>query len=155
VTAAIFGLLGVVVGGLLNGAAGYWLGRRKEQAEAKVGARLVRVELNEQLGYLGRVVEERRLDQHPPGVGQWEAYRAILARELDDRDWAVVAECYIELADVEAASLDPEHRNEVTDNEGGLIVNLHCQAYEAWEILEKYGPGGRPGVKPRKLQPWI
>lgn len=46
VTAAIFGLLGVIVGGVLNGAVAHWSERRKDRRLGVVAARLVRYELD-------------------------------------------------------------------------------------------------------------
>jgi hypothetical protein len=44
---AVFGLIGVIVGGLLNAAVTAWQARREDVASARVAARLVDLELRE------------------------------------------------------------------------------------------------------------
>ena len=46
-TAAIFGLVGVIIGGLINAVVAAWQARRADKASARTGARLVALELGD------------------------------------------------------------------------------------------------------------
>jgi hypothetical protein len=89
-TGAIFGLIGVLVGGVLNGVVGAWQGRRLEHFETRAAARLVFHDLvNAKLllqeatsrGSWGEVTDELlRLDR-------WTEYERLFARALDSDEW--------------------------------------------------------------------
>jgi len=96
-TAAIFGLLGVIVGAVINGAATALLQRRVERSEKRSAARLVRGELI-RFWTLAREAAQRS-PEHLPQLRDtapivWQSYRAVLARALADEDWIVVARAY-------------------------------------------------------------
>ncbi len=96
-TAAIFGLLGVIVGGVLNGVVAYWLERRREVREAIVGARLVRHELDLIRGDFEHFLRENRgsaMPRVPIRHPAWDAHREILARVLPAPDWEMVSAGY-------------------------------------------------------------
>ena len=72
VTAAIFGLLGVVVGGLVTGGVDFMLEQRRERAEQKQAQRLVGDEIESIVAGLDYIVERARL----PGRGLTEEGRS-------------------------------------------------------------------------------
>jgi len=96
-TAAIFGLVGVVVGAFINGAANVYFERRSERSNRRSAARLVRSELV-RFRSLAREADLRPPEELPqlrdirPVV--WESQRSVLARSLTDEDWALVALAY-------------------------------------------------------------
>jgi hypothetical protein len=97
VTAAIFGLLGVIVGGVINGVVSSVLARRTEDADRRGAARLVRSELVRfrSLAIEARMSGPESLPQlRYAGTELWDANRAVLARGLRDDDWALVARAY-------------------------------------------------------------
>jgi hypothetical protein len=103
VTAAIFGLLGVIVGGVINGVVSTALARRTEDADRRGAARLVRSELVRfrSLAIGARMWTPEHLPQlRYAGTELWDANRAVLARGLRNEDWALVARAY---AHVDAA----------------------------------------------------
>src|SRR3954454_18419474 len=97
---AIFGLVGVVVGGLLTGALSLWQQRRSDRAEARAASRLLSAELSEQHLFLDALVRrgpEATGPNHLPAVAAWPEHRAGMARLLDDETWQAVAGAYVEL----------------------------------------------------------
>ena len=96
-TAAIFGLLGVIVGAVINGVVATVLQRRTERADQRSAARLVRSEL---VRFRALAIEAgQRSPEHLPQLHDmtpalWHDHRAVLARALEDADWAAVASAY-------------------------------------------------------------
>jgi hypothetical protein len=93
---AVFGLIGVIVGGLLNAAVTAWQARRDDVASARVAARLVDRELREAVAILVLNQGANRLLQgdSPFSNAAWTKYWDVLARALSDRDWEAVAAAY-------------------------------------------------------------
>lgn len=95
-TAAIFTLVGVIVGGLLSGVVQLLLHRRAESRVRLVAARLVLSELTWiasaiQAHLNGGAPEFRTLLSRESLEGIWAEHRAILANELGDAAWNNVA----------------------------------------------------------------
>jgi hypothetical protein len=95
--AAIFGLLGVIVGGLINGVVSWLAQRRKDEATALSAKRLVANELGTWF-VLAREANARSPEQLPQlrkaAPTTWQSNRSVLARSLSDADWDVVAIAY-------------------------------------------------------------
>jgi hypothetical protein len=103
-TAAIFGLLGVVIGGLVAGGVGYFMARRQERADLRQARRLVADELFTIALQYSILVEDRMtpnesspMRANPLPSTSWEANRATLARGLDERDWTDLPGFYARL----------------------------------------------------------
>ena len=98
-TEAVFGLVGVVVGGVLTGIVQAVQQSRADRIETRAGARLVSAELSGQqtilAAYLGGEVAGF---ETLPAITEWPQYRAAIARALDDDDWVNVAGAYTRLA---------------------------------------------------------
>jgi hypothetical protein len=90
-TAAIFGLIGVIVGGLVTGGVQIWVEHLRKRGELRIAKRLVDSELHSVALDLGRLATdgitpaEWRKEQLLPSSA-WREHRAILA-ELPDADW--------------------------------------------------------------------
>jgi hypothetical protein len=99
VTAAIFSLAGVVIGGVLTGivqAVQQW---RTERIETTAGARLLSAELSGQQSILeGYLAGELEGTPTLPAITEWPQYRSVMARALDDDAWMTVAGVYGRLA---------------------------------------------------------
>ena len=101
--AAIFGLLGVIVGGVMNGLVTAVLQRRTERSDQRSAARLVRSEL---VACRALALEAgRRSPEDLPQLRDatpvlWQTSRAVLARALTDDHWALVARAYAHLDEV-------------------------------------------------------
>jgi hypothetical protein len=96
-TAAIFGLVGVIVGGVMNGAITAVLRRWTEGSERRTAARLVRSELV-RFYALAREAE-RRPPENLPQLREttpilWQAHRDVLAHALKNEGWELVARAY-------------------------------------------------------------
>jgi hypothetical protein len=97
VTAAIFGLLGVIVGGVLSGLVSVWLADRTLRSDRQVGVRLVRSELVFFLGAAERAASVPLEDLptlHRASTELWQGNRSILAKSLNDGQWMPVARAY-------------------------------------------------------------
>jgi hypothetical protein len=100
-TGAIFGLIGVVIGGLLTAATQAVQQARADRATARAASRLLSAELSEQHVFLDALVNRETADPTNaglPAVSAWPEYRATMARLLDDETWQAVAGAYVELA---------------------------------------------------------
>jgi hypothetical protein len=93
-TTAIFGLVGVIIGGVLNAVVTRWLEEKRALASARAAARLVRLELMLIGGYAaasvntniyGAEAESLRFD-----VKSWQQTSAVLAAGLNDDEWGPV-----------------------------------------------------------------
>lgn len=97
-TAAIFGLLGVLVGGVLNGA----LARRQAERElsdaVRAGARLLFDEMARG-GTIAKVEVGDRIirSQVIPTAERWTEYEELFARGLPTADWLKLRQAVIEL----------------------------------------------------------
>jgi hypothetical protein len=95
--AAIFGLIGVVIGALINGIVTWLSQRRKDEATERSAKRLVANELGTWL-VLAREAQARP-PEHLPQLRKttpllWQSNRSLLARSLTDTDWDLVATAY-------------------------------------------------------------
>src|SRR5881227_3432268 len=103
-TAALFGLTGVLLGALLTVILQYLLGVRNEYAAATVAARLIIVELN------GLVVVVERGTFNDSGsleTPAWDKQQAALAIVLPTKHWEAVERAYTTFAAVRALSQQP------------------------------------------------
>lgn len=112
--AAIFGLLGIVVGAVLNGLQNYSLVRRKERREVRTAARLLLIELEEL--------------EHSLRLALVNPNRATVAR-LDEMKWW--NDHHVDLAD----SLDNEWSALQVLNESVRLLK-----HEAEEVEERDEP---------------
>lgn len=92
--AALFGLLGVIVGGVLNTWLGLIVERHRTSSAARVAARLIR---NELLLIAARATATCENDIYGPEVGdepfdiaQWNEGKTTLAAVLSEAEWATI-----------------------------------------------------------------
>jgi hypothetical protein len=93
-TAAIFGLVGVVVGAVLSGLTQWWLEARRERHRFGVARRIVGAEmhnLSTQLDQIAQVAavparQTQGSDRLLPSTA-WDTHRDSLATHLNDSDW--------------------------------------------------------------------
>ncbi|HYI67457.1 MAG TPA: hypothetical protein VEW95_11075 [Candidatus Limnocylindrales bacterium] len=113
-TEAIFGLIGVVVGGLLTAGMTWLMARRAEQASLRTGARLARSEIYESM----RVIQEWLGLNHvfPEWWEEpttWHEQRGVLAARLPADAWKLVDGAFARLRYVtvsmnDLAKADPD-----------------------------------------------
>lgn len=109
-TEAIFGLVGVALGGLIAGGATYLLARRSEKLEARASARLLqddlygvasRLDALLRTGSNGKSEKPSATDLHHYAgwllrfqMDRWQEHQTRLAHVLDDADWYAVSRAY-------------------------------------------------------------
>jgi hypothetical protein len=114
---AIFGLIGVLVGGLLTGASQWWQTHQARQLKKRAAARLVLEELADTYAVvraaLGNSDEttaasalREDLDSGLLTDSAWKEHRPLLAEELPDDDWRVLADAYFEIRELRTAEAD-------------------------------------------------
>jgi hypothetical protein len=107
VTAAIFGLIGVIIGGLISGAVQVLLARRSERLQGRSSARVVISELRERrdlLAYWLKLGSWDPSDWTTPERWQWEIRRGDLASALSPRDWEAVEQAHMRIRHVDASN---------------------------------------------------
>lgn len=98
-------LLGVIIGGLLNWFVQRAAERRRQQAQALAGIRLIDLDLRESKSNL-----EQRADTGywPHGstlpTDAWRTYREVLAVTLEHPDWNILSEAVTALDNLNASS---------------------------------------------------
>jgi hypothetical protein len=91
-TAAIFGLLGVVVGGLIATGANLWFERRREKKLARVGLYLLDADFVKASSvHYAALAHGVWVAGSDVEAEAWPDYRAALAAELDRDDWHFLA----------------------------------------------------------------
>jgi hypothetical protein len=148
-TAAIFGLVGVIIGGLINAVVAAWQARRADKASARTGARLVALELGDVAAVLmlnpGAAAHQEGRQQFSDAA--WHAYRDALARTLSDEDWDVLTQAYevIEgsdgrvIARATAPKADPKAPGSPTRSDYDLVL-------EAYSRMQRIGLPSRRRV---------
>lgn len=95
-TAAIFGLIGVIAGGLVNGALSVRQERRRERRAARPAARAVMDELSEMQAILS--ADARREPEYQAGAvpapRAWPDHRMTLASVVDGETWSAISGAY-------------------------------------------------------------
>lgn len=136
-TAAIFGLVGVIVGGLINAGVAAWQARHADRASARTGARLVALELGDAAAVLllnpGAAAHQEGRQQFSDAA--WHAYRDALARTLSDQDWDVLTQAYEVMegsdahviARASAPKADPKAPGSPTRSDYDLVMDAYSR----------------------------
>jgi hypothetical protein len=140
-TPAVFGLVGVVVGGLLNGLVGAVADSRRDRREATVAARLVRHEIEFLSAEVASWVREGEVPESavPLKREAWDAHHEILARVLLARDWDMLAATYTW---VELMNNDPERS--VGPISRDFCESVHTEMRGGVVVLARLAAGKRP-----------
>jgi hypothetical protein len=82
-------LLGTIVGGCLTMYANFFLNRRRERAEFRIGCRLIAGELQENEAVINTMIERGRWVQSEmiPETKGWEEHQHVLASYLSYEAW--------------------------------------------------------------------
>jgi hypothetical protein len=82
-------LFGTIVGGCLTMYSNFFLNRRREQADFRIGCRLVAGELELNTVYVGAVLKYKRwwVTETDLMTEAWEEHRHALASHLSDENW--------------------------------------------------------------------
>ena len=115
-TEAIFGLVGVVVGGLLSGGVAYVMERRREQHATRAAARLLAEELRRAISFIHGVLRPVDSDWQSRAFAEldlevWKQNRVLLASALAEEAWTDVASAF-EIVDALKEERWPVERQE-------------------------------------------
>ena len=139
-TAAIFGLLGVLVGGLLATTGQYLLGVRNEYAAATVAARLIGAELD----VLRAVVQSSARNDNPSALDTpaWDRQQAAFALVVADRLWDAVESAYVALAELRATPSSEPYPSEASSR---FLDSVRDASKQLAEATAQRGPLHRRG----------
>ena len=139
-TAAIFGLIGVLVGGVLATTGQYLLGVRNEYAAATVAARLIGAELN----VMRAVVQSAARNEDPSALDTpvWDRQQAAFALVVPNRHWDAVESAYVLLAALRAS---PSHEPYPSETSSRFLDAVHDASTLLEEATAQGGPLHRRG----------
>jgi hypothetical protein len=83
-------LLGTIVGGCLTMYANFFLNKRREQAEFRIGCRLVAEELEDKGSFVSAMLKQKsyfQFDLKQLVTEAWEEHRHVLASSLSAEEW--------------------------------------------------------------------
>jgi hypothetical protein len=123
-TAAIFGLVGVMVGGVISGVVAAYAARRVARADARVACRLLERELRGAAEGMLRWIADGST-AHPDRTKvllfpAWKQHHAVAARALSDAAWNPISDTYLAIYDIRtrdefAADLDDDTMERLTE----------------------------------------
>jgi hypothetical protein len=96
-TAAVFGLVGVVIGGLLNGGITWAVTRATRKKQQRVALRLVTDELVFTVGALQTILTAKQWPSYGHGImdaQEWREHKLVLAEMLPRDTWTRVCGFY-------------------------------------------------------------
>lgn len=151
VTAAIFGLLGVVVGGMLNGAVARWQALRTESDAVRAVARMM---LHDAIRatVASEEIAKYRLwptEQYWPSPNaRWAEHEQLMAGALDFIDWAVIDKAWRAVANVDLGTAEA---GAAVDNTAvDRLADAHRALAEAVPVLTLLADRGtRPTMRQR------
>jgi hypothetical protein len=156
VIAAIFGLLGVLIGAVANGFVSVALGRGRDARAATVAARLVQDDLTYLHAVVASEAEEgvwKRLThgQSPLAFESWAYGRELLAAHLSFAEWALVsvAARQAQLA-IHRAPLNPHEPG--TPMSASAKANLETMLPDLWNGTQILQPLAHADEKRRRLK---
>lgn len=151
---AIFGLLGVIVGGLLAAAGNYWLERRRERALIRQAKLLVSEELRTAWAQLGTVEEKKSTPSKfvleasgmlLPTV-MWAEHRATLALKgvVSDDEWSDLSALYQKLNGTRLALLALGPKSQLSPDVAAEWGGYGSHAASLYEVLTGRAPYDGP-----------
>ncbi len=129
-TEAIFGLIGVVVGGLISGGLSLILEWRKERVAARVAARLVREDLLPVSLMIEDVFGGRAWLQPPEPRSRersWVEHRSRLATVMEYEDYAAVVQAQIAADRFDAWIASRADRSELSEDDRNQLRSWNAE----------------------------
>lgn len=135
-TEAIFGLVGVIIGGLLNGGVAWLTDRHRSKGAVKVSARLVLSELEMIEVSATSALSSANYSQLTFGSNtEWIEHRATLAAELSDEEWSALDNCFAFFAHMKTMA---EGGTKWDDESKRAIESLIAKAKWCLKALRSY-----------------
>lgn len=147
--AALFGLLGVVVGGVLTGVVTAGLDRVRDSRRALVAARLVQDDLSYIQAVLKVEIEEgvwKRLtgDEPPLPFDAWNEGRDLLAAHLTFLEWTVASVAARQASRVvQVAPTNPKAGHAITPGERANMETMLPDLQDGIDVLQPLSHGDR------------
>ena len=141
-SAAIFGLLGVLVGGVLSSAGDAWLDRRRQLLEGMAAARLVSSELRTLELEVGWMLKSRSAAESPHvATLLWDEHRTGLAAVLSFANWQQAARAHTVS---EWANQYAREANEALSTTELEVLKVgESEIVKAMAVLKDVGDGSR------------
>jgi hypothetical protein len=150
-TAAIFGLLGVIVGGVLNGGVARWQALRTESDAVRAAARMMLHDAIRATVASEEIATYRRwpTSQYWPAPNaRWAEHERLMAAALDFMDWAVIDQAWRAVANVDLSTA--EVGEAVDDTACDRLADAHRALAKAMPVLTWLADKGtRPTVRQR------
>lgn len=159
-TAAIFGLLGVIVGGLLQAATTWWLALLQNDRAARKAGRLLARDLARcrfivQAGADGAVAWSAIGLELGEGLQQWRDLSDTLAGTVrDDKEWVTIAQAVSALQRLEQRGRWAPEGEELSNDERELLARIAEATWEANLAASLIGVAGARRRWGRKLKFW-
>lgn len=140
---AIFGLVGVVIGGLLN-AVGLWvIEYRRDRRVAQVAARLLAPDLNQVRHAMKIALEGKTWSGVDVPDNRWREYQGALARAMKPKHWSLVAGVFLALEMLKNEISVLEGHSDLNEPLGPVdlrqIRAIYDLAGESLDLLHAYG----------------
>ena len=137
---AVFGLLGVVIGGLLTGAVSYVFERRRETRQTRADARLILMNYRVVGPYIDEAVEAGIWPPAPPNVewsyNIWLNARPNLASTLSVKDWDTIE---AGMRVIEESIADREAGNPIDSRDRVSLPTKAQTARQTVDVLARLG----------------
>lgn len=131
-TAAIFGLVGVVIGALATGGVTYVMEHLRDRKDGRVARRLLERELRGTLpGLRAWCAAKDTTDPSREVVlnfPAWKLYHSGAAREMSDADWDAVSAAYMEMYVIRTGT---EFAGQLDDDAVARLVAVQATVNEA------------------------
>jgi hypothetical protein len=143
-TAAIFGLLGVIVGGVLNGLVTLLLDGHRRKQELRTAARLVIFEFGTCASAIQNALEDERWSLTARDLlrtGHWDGNQALLAAGTDDETWVKLSSAALQigLVRVFAETVTPDR--ELVSDDTEWMRGIHLEINEARDSAAPFAFG--------------
>lgn len=169
-TEAIFGLVGVLLGGVISGGATYVLSRRSDRLEARASARLLQGELHlvahklhldrhelergRRHGFRPANERPKRGDRRPSlrtlqplvwlgefSLEPWREHQGRLARVLDSDDWYALSRAYAAIVSGQELALIGETERELLKRPAGTWAGSFVGVEQHSELVARVEGG--------------
>jgi uncharacterized membrane protein YcfT len=139
-TEAIFGLIGVLIGGLLNVGVAYVAERRVRKADVKVSARLLYSEIKLNQVSVRLALQEKRWGPAKTDVlrDDWIDHRATLANLLTEGEWSMIDDYFGGIGTMVSLAALCDYDEAIGDTERKTMQGLNERGDQSLEIVAKY-----------------
>lgn len=144
-TAAVFGLIGVIVGACINGGVAFWARSKALRAERRVSARLVYEELDGLETTLSVSADARiLLEDLPLPTPEWLAHKTTLAAGLNQTEWVCLSGAYASITLVNSTVRGVKLGDELDEEQASSFEKTLAQMGHGLLALKPFVEGWNP-----------